>query len=49
MPYVALPTDRQTKYKGNLHRKITPLSYIGAEKIAFSPKPVKRTDIYKLE
>ena len=54
--FVALPTDRRTKYLqnrcsfiGNLHKKIGAISQLGAEKTAFPPKPdrqiYRRTDI----
>ena len=32
-------------YEGNLHKKIGAISKLGAEKIAFPPKPDGQTDI----
>ena len=32
-------------YKRNVHTKMRALSYIGAEKITFPPKPDRQTDI----
>ena len=51
--FVALPTDRRTKYlqngcsftRGMCTQKMRALSYIGAEKITFPPKPEGQTDI----
>ncbi len=52
-PFVALPTDRQTKYlqnrcsfmRGICTKKIGAISQLGAEKITFPPKPNEHTDI----
>ena len=33
-------------YKRNVHTKMRALSYIGAEKITFPPKPDRQTDIH---
>ena len=50
--FVALPTDRLTKYlqnrcsfmRGIYTKKIRAISQLGAEKITFHPKPDKQTD-----
>ncbi len=49
--FLALPTDRQTKYsqnrcsfmRGICTKKIGATSQLGAEKIAFPPKPDRQT------
>ncbi len=51
-PFVALPTDRRTKYLQNRYsfmrgictKKIGAISQLGAEKITFPPKPDGHTD-----
>ena len=40
-PFVALPTNRRTKYLQN-----RAISQLGAEKITFPPKPDRQTDIH---
>ena len=53
LPFVAWPTDRRTKYlqirclytRGMCTPKMRALSYIGAEKITFPPKPDRQTAI----
>ena len=52
-PFVALPTDRRTKYlqnrcsfmRGICTKKIGAISHLGAEKIKFPPKRGWHTDI----
>ena len=51
-PFVALPTDRRTKYlqnrcsfmRGICINKIGAISQLGTEKITFPPKPDGHTD-----
>ena len=57
MPFVALPTDRRTKYlpnrwsfmRGICSKRIGAIFQLGAEKITFPPKPDGHTDIQQTD
>ncbi len=55
LSFVAWPTDQRTKYlknrwsytRGMCTQKLRAISYIGAEKITFPPKPDEKKDIHR--